>query len=98
VPKDSGQLIYKRLLYAMGNEPGDIQREGELGAIFRRRAKRLKWKSHRFGNTTATDRLHLRTSGYQNPVDTIPLLRKPYISISTTENDLFMLFCHWRGR
>jgi len=41
VPKDSGQFMHERLLYAMGNEPGIVEREGELGPIFRRRAKRL---------------------------------------------------------
>ena len=41
---------------AMGNDPDNIQREGQLGAIFR-----VGWKCHRFGNATATgdhDRLH----------------------------------------
>ena len=39
VPKDSGQLMRERVLYAMDNEPGNMQREGQLGAIFRRRTK-----------------------------------------------------------
>ena len=33
VPKDSGYLVHEMLLYAMGNEPGDIQHGGQLGAI-----------------------------------------------------------------
>ena len=31
VPKDLVQLIHEIMLYAMGNDPGDIQREGQLG-------------------------------------------------------------------
>ena len=36
--KDSDQLMHEKLLYAMHNEPGGVQREGELDAIFQRHA------------------------------------------------------------
>ena len=37
--KDLSELVDERLLDAMGNDLGDVEREGELGGVFRRRAR-----------------------------------------------------------